>query len=139
MTAEHPDMTDVEQILADPRGRYYRDLQDRAAYVFVTGTFPSHLRTFFTRVLAVITTTERSPTTFAGRAGSLAVDPDVAIRLGLVGHPMVVKVREYLERGYRIRVSKGPNERKPYYKVWLFRGEDQRTIQVDGSMLEGWA
>src|SRR6185437_6569756 len=63
MSAEHPDMTDVEQILA--------------------------------------------------------VDPDIAMRLGLVGHPMVVKVHEYLERGYRIRVSKGPNERKPYSRIWL--------------------
>jgi hypothetical protein len=139
MSAEHPDMTDVEAILSDPHGRHFRDLRDRAAYVFVTGTFPTHLRVFFTRVLAVVSTTEMAASTFAGRAGSLTVAPAIAMRLGLTVHPMVVKVREYVERGYRIRISKGANERKPYYKVWVFKGEDQRTIKFDGSILEGWA
>jgi hypothetical protein len=137
MSTDNPDMTDVEQLLADPRG--YKDLRDRAAYVFITGTFPSHLRVFFTRVLVLISTSEERSTMFAGLRGGLTIDPDIATRLGLNHHPMVVKVGEYVQNGYKIRISKGPNERKPYSKVWLVKSGDQRTIKFDGSMLEGWA
>jgi hypothetical protein len=139
MSAEQPDMSDVERILADPKGRYYKDLRDRAAYVFITGSFPTHLRVFSTRVLVAISRVEKRSATASGLAGSLAVDPDIAMRLGLAEHPMAQKVLEHIREGYQIRVSRGPNVRKPYYKIWLFKGEDRRTIKVDGSMLQGWA
>lgn len=55
---------------------------------------------------------------------------------------MVTKVREYVARGYRITISLGANERKPYTKIYLSRGTgdvmNRVTVQIDGSVLDHW-
>jgi hypothetical protein len=51
---------------------------------------------------------------------------------------MVRKVQAYIRDGYKIRVSKGVNARKPYSKVLLYKGDDRRTVQIDGSLKDGW-
>jgi hypothetical protein len=66
------------------------------------------------------------------------VDDEVASRLDLDRHPMVTKVHGFLQDGYRIRASRGPNARRPYGKVFLFKGQHRCTVQVDGSVKEGW-
>lgn len=122
---------EIDRILDAPDSKKYCDLRDRAAYVFVTGTLPSHLRTFFTRALVLIIRMHRS--------GSFKVDEFIVEHMALENHPMVIKVREYLACGWRIQVSKGPNSRKPFSKILVHRGGKQKTIQIDGSVKDGWA
>jgi hypothetical protein len=129
---------DVAAILADPSSKVFRDLRDRAAYLFVTGTYPSHMRRFFTRALTLISRGDHQPVSLDGRSGNRRVNERVALRLGLDTHPMVVKVRQYVAGGYWIRTSLGPNARKPYTKVFLEKGGEQVTVQIDGSVLDHW-
>ncbi|HEX3918852.1 MAG TPA: hypothetical protein VHW60_16060 [Caulobacteraceae bacterium] len=135
MNKDQPDMGDVASILADPKSRAFSELRDRAAYLQLTGTYPTNLRTRTTRLLTLISSAGRSAPDVADRV----VATGIADQLQLATHPMVTKVRDYIEQGYRIRVSQGPNVRKPFYKIWLFKGDDRRTIQIDGSMMDGWA
>ena len=51
---------------------------------------------------------------------------------------MVVKVRQLIAEGYQIRVSLGPNARRAYGKIRLWRNDDKRTVQIDGSVKDGW-
>lgn len=133
------DGDEIARILAEPRSKEYKDLRDRAAYMFITGTYPSHLRTFFTRALSVISKLHNAPVSLDGRSGNLQVDPVIAGKLELDTHPMVVKVRQYIKDGWRIQVSRGANERKPYTKVFMFhRRGDHVTVQIDGSVLDHW-
>ncbi len=131
-------MSEIERILEDNRSKEYKDLRDRAAYMYITGTHPSHLRTFFTRALSMISRMHNAPSSFDGRSGSLKLDEDMVRRLGLDLHPMVEKVRDYIRDGWRIRVSRGPNSRKPYTKIFLTKGNLQHTVQIDGSVLDHW-
>jgi hypothetical protein len=129
---------DVPAILSDPGSKAFRDLRDRAAYMYITGTYPSHLRPFFTQALTLISRGDSQPVSLDGGSDYGRVDERVAERLNLDTHPMVVKVREFVAAGYRIRVSLGPNARKPYTKVFLEKGGEQITVQIDGSVLDHW-
>lgn len=71
-------------------------------------------------------------------AGSLRVSRDAVRRLRLAAHPMVVKVRQLIGEGYQVRVSLGPNARKGYGKIRVWRDDDRRTVQIDGSVKDGW-
>ena len=51
-----PTPQDIELILADTTSARYRDLRDRAAYLYLTGSLPSHLRPLATRRLALVST-----------------------------------------------------------------------------------
>lgn len=70
--------------------------------------------------------------------GLIGLDRWAVEQLGLANHPMVLKTREMVEAGWRIRISRGPNARTPYTKVFLERGTEQTTIQIDGSILDHW-
>ena len=131
---------EIEAVLRDTRSKAYKDLRDRAAYLHVTGAFPTHLRTFFTRALARISSVQRGCAGFGGRlAGAGAsVSEEWQIRLGLDEHPLVRKVSEFLSQGYRITVSQGPNERRSFSKVFMSRGADQIVAKSDGSVLDHW-
>ena len=134
--AERP--TNIELILADPKSKLFNDFRDRSAYAFVTGTYPSHLRPFFTQALSLVMTPCATPTALDGLSGVLKFDEHVAKRLGLENHPMVRKVRTQVADGYRIKISRGPNSRKPYTKVFVHKGNNRLTVQIDGSVLDGW-
>ena len=136
--SEQPTFEDVDQILADPTSARYRSLRDRVAYVYLTGSYPSHLRVPTTRILALISTSVEAPAGEPERPGGTYLLDGFADRLDLEAHPMVVKVRQFIDDGYQIRLSLGPNERKSYSKVLLFRADDRRTIQIDGAVKEGW-
>jgi hypothetical protein len=129
---------EIEYILSHPQKRAYRDLRDRAAYMYVTGTYPSHLRTFFTRVLGRISKMANRATSMDRRSGNMLLDEDKVRRLHLDDHPMVLKVRKYLDQGYRITVSRGATSRMSYRKIYLSKGDDEITVQIDGSRLDHW-
>lgn len=130
--------------LPDPATKEYTDLRDRAAYVYATGTFPTHLRTYFTSLLRAVTRYSRKPVSLDGRTGSMQVLPENIQALNLDQHPMVKKVRDYISKGYHIQVAQDVRARRPYSKVFLFKKEpgghtDLVTVQVDGSIKDGWS
>ena len=106
--------------------------------MYITGTFPSHLRTFFTRVLSRIARITNRATSMDRRSGNMLLDADMVRRLHLHDHPMVLKVKGYIGEGYRITVSRGANHRKPYSKIFLSKGDEEITVQIDGSLLDRW-
>jgi hypothetical protein len=129
---------EIERILADPKSKEFKDLRDRAAYMYITGTHPSHLRTFFTRALTLVSKMHSKPVSFDGLSGMLKLEDRIVQKLDLENHAMVRKVREFVADGYKIKVSRGPNSRKPYTKIFMFKGPTQLTVQIDGSILDGW-
>lgn len=133
-----PEMEDIQRLLRDRRGKYFKDVRDRAAYMHITGTYPSHLREHFTRVLGLISVMSNRATSLDHRLGTLKIDGQIREQLDLDRHPMVMKAKEYIKEGYRIELSLGSNRRKPYTKIWLFRGLSKLTIQIDGSVLDHW-
>ncbi|GAD60311.1 hypothetical protein MBEBAB_2561 [Brevundimonas abyssalis TAR-001] len=104
----------------------------------ITGTHPSHLRAFFTQALSLVSEMQNQPTSLDGLTGALKMNEDVVKRLDLEAHPMVVKVREHVKGGWRIKASRGSNARKPFTKVFLCKGLEQITVQIDGSILDHW-
>ena len=136
MSADEPTMADIERLLSNPQSKAHHDLRDRASYMYVTGAHPTHLRRWFTRSLSLISTMKAGAGVTG--TGSLRVNRDAVRRLRLDGHPMVVKVRQLIAEGYQIRVSLGPNARRGFGKIRLWRGDDKRTVQIDGSVKDGW-
>lgn len=130
--------TEIERILSTPASKAFKDLRDRAAYMHITGSHPSHLRAFFTQALSLVSEMQNQPASLDGLSGALKLNEDIVKRLGLESHPMVVKVREHVQGGWRIKTSRGPNARKPYTKTFLHRGQDRIAIQIDGSILDHW-
>ena len=62
----------------DPGSKYFNDLRDRAAYVYIAGNFPSHLRIEFAGALRQVTRVYRKPSSLYGRVGVVKLDDDVA-------------------------------------------------------------
>lgn len=134
---------DVSRLLHDKNSKEFDDLRDRAAYVYATGSYPTHLRAYMTSLLSKITRYSRNPVSLDRRLGSMAVDETRAQQLGLDEHPMVVKVRGFIKQGYRIQLSRDDEtSRRPYTKVFLWRrarhGLERITVQSDGSVKDGW-
>lgn len=137
---------EIDNVLQDPDSKAYHDLRDRAAYVYVTGTYPTHLRRYFTSLLRAITNYHRQPVSLDRRIGSMKLDDEAVARLELNVHPLVRKVQEYINKGYRIQVSRDLTSRRPFSKVFMFkltsdgqRVADRVTVQYDGSTKEGWS
>ena len=128
----------VDEILSQPKSKAFHDLRDRAAYMFITGNHPSHLRTFFTQALTLVSKMHNNPVSLDGLSGVLRLNDDVAEKLNLPNHPMVLKTKQYIRDGWRIKPSRGPNARKPYTKVFMYKNQDQITVQIDGSVLDHW-
>ena len=129
---------DIDRILADPKSKDFRDLRDRVAHMYLTRTFASHLREFFTGALRVVSSSREGSDVPPRAVGSLCVVDDVVASLALDSHPMVLKVREQQAERWRIRVSLGPNERRPFTKVFMFRDGERIIVQIDGSILDHW-
>lgn len=133
-------------MLNDKRGNKFRnDLRDRAAYVFVTGQFPSHLRVSFTGVLRGITAHFRRPVALDGRSGNLKLNEEVIDDLKLEQHPMVVEVRERIKQGFKIQPSLGMNTRRGFGKIFMFQvspdtklQHNKITVMSDGAVKKGW-
>lgn len=119
------------------------DMVDRAAYVYITGQFPSHLRKHYTGVLRSVTNYFKRPAALDGRTGSIKLDGRVALDLELEKHPMVREVRSKLAQGYLIQPSRGFGTRRPFWRIYMFlldgtRTVEQITVQGDGSTMRGW-
>lgn len=121
----------------------FSDLRDRAAYVYATGALPTHLRTYMTSLLNKITRYSRAPASLDRRAGNLSIPRTQASVLALDDHPMISKVKTYIQEGYKIQVSRDPRTRRPFGKVFMYRRNrngilDRLTVQSDGSVLSTW-
>jgi hypothetical protein len=131
-----PDMQEEKKIRAD--------LRDRAAYVYVTGQFPSHLRRKYTGMLRALTHYFKKPVSLDGRTGHLKLDDEVIRDLALDSHPMVRKVREKIAAGYFIQPSLGLGTRRNFWKIFMFKLNADNIpfghiiVQGDGSIKDGW-
>lgn len=123
----------------DRNSKEYADFRDRAAYMFCTGAYPTHLRTHFTALLRAVSRYQGKPASLDGRIGNMHLDPSVAQELGLDDHPMVRKTREFVTKGYRIVLAQSLKDRRPFSKVRLIGpGGDKVTVQIDGSLKDVW-
>jgi hypothetical protein len=134
---------EIEKMLHDKNTKEFEDLRDRAAYVYVTGSFPTHLRTYMTALLRKLTRYSRTPVSLDRRLGSMQIAQENIVRLGLEDHPLVRKVREYIDKGYQIQLSREDfTTRRPYTKVFMYKrvgmGFDRVTVQYDGSIKDEW-
>lgn len=131
---------EVARIMADPNSKDFQDLRDRAAYVYVTGSIPTHLRTLMNSLLRKLTRYSRTPVSLDGRLGSMQLDAGSIAALSLDAHPLTKKVRQYLNDGYRIAVARDHKSRRPYSKVLLLHPASgiRLTVQADGSIKDGW-
>ena len=139
----------LEAVLKEPESKEYQDLRDRAAYIYVTGAFPSHLRKFFTTMLQMACSYTLKPVSLANRPGSIEVDSEIAKRLQLEAHPMIRKVRELMKHGFSIHLYRPEDvHRRPYTRVYMaklvrdmqgdVRIARRLTVQNDGAVKEGW-
>jgi hypothetical protein len=119
-----------------PGSKDFYDLRDRAAYVHVTGAMPTHLRSYMVQLLNKISRFAES------KPNSLEIARQNAVMLGLEDHPMVKQVREFVNDGYQVMVSRDLKTRRPYGKVFLWKQEGEQfrrvTVQQDGSVLNAW-
>ncbi|QIG76075.1 hypothetical protein EVC24_054 [Rhizobium phage RHph_I4] len=123
------------------QGKVRDDIRDRAAYVYITGSFPTHLRRNYNAVLRAITSVFRTPMALDQRSGTIGVTNEAIADLELENHPMVKMVRRRILDGYVIQAARNVVSRRPYSKVFLYKRtdpSDRITVQVDGSTKEGW-
>lgn len=119
-------------------------LADRAAYMYVTGNFPSHLRIPATRMLRQISRPFKKPSSLDGRQGDVKVVEDAVRVLRLRFHPMVVAVKERISNGYLIHPNPSHTSRRPFTKIYMFKLDAhgamcaQLIINLDGSTKPGW-
>ena len=124
----------VAAILANPSSKLFADLRDRAAYMYVTRCYPTHLRPFATGALTEMRR-------YASRnAGGQGFEFELAFvhQLELDNHPMVVSVRELVAEGWTINDPIKSSARRSYQKVHLSMGHEKRTIRTSGEVVLGW-
>lgn len=84
-------------------GKYYKDARNRAAYIYITGQFLSHLRKESTSFLRHATARFKKPVSLEGRTGKRKLSDAIARDLELNQHPMVLAVRKKISQGYPTR------------------------------------
>jgi hypothetical protein len=119
------------------------DIRDRAAYVLVSGALPTHLRPGSVRLLRQMTAISKEPSAIDGSAGAVKLRDSYVRSFRLQEHPLVVQARRYVKQGYHLSVRRGPNERRPFGRVWLYRPVDEAraykaTIHSSGAVQAGW-
>jgi hypothetical protein len=120
---------------SDPAHRKaYLDFRDRAAYVFVTGAFPTHLRPESVRLLRNITQFSK---TQDAEMGSVRILPKFVEDLDLTNHPMVREVRRYQAKGWIVSVSPHPDARRPFGRVWIYKPLDETRAMKGTVFLSG--
>lgn len=123
---------------------YRAKIRDRAAFIHVTGIYPSHLRRETIQTLRYMVETYQTLTALDGRSGQFRVHPEVVADLELNAHPMVRKVREKMREGYFIQGSRGFRQRRNFGKVYMFKLNADGikvspiTVKGDGSIKDGW-
>jgi hypothetical protein len=114
------------------------NFRDQAAFVFLTGIMPTHLRSAANRKLVDACETAQGTTACGGWRKAFDLKSEIIEALDLLNHPMVQAVEALVKDGWSIRASRGVNERRPYTKVFLRRGDTQWAVQRDGSVLMDW-
>lgn len=123
---------------------YRSKIRDKAAYIHVTGYFPSHLRQHSIDALKPMTRFFRRPTSLDGRVGHICLRDEVVADLEIGSHPLVRKVQEKIAQGYLIRPSRGQGTRRNFWKIFMFKQNVDGvlfgpiTVQNDTSIKEGW-
>lgn len=124
--------------------KLHDDISDRAAYVFITGYFPSHLRPKSTQILRQITRPYRRPSSLDSRKGERILHDDAIRDLDLNNHAMVKAVREKIRQGFLIEPSRGFGKRRGYSKIFMFKRLQDRkvfekiTVTLEGAVKGGW-
>lgn len=124
--------------------KLHDDVRDRAAYVFITGNFPSHLRSKSLAVLKQISRPYRRPSSLDGRGGHRMLHDGAVRILTLNEHEMVRVVREKIRQGYLIHPSRGFGTRNGYSKVFMFKRHpdqmvyDRIAVTIEGAIKKGW-
>lgn len=114
------------------------DYRDQAAFVYVTGIMPTHLRKEANRRLTAACGVATGNTSCDGWRKAFDLRPEIVEALDVSNHPMVQTVRTLVGEGWSIQASRGVNARRPYAKVFLRRGDERRVVQRDGSILMHW-
>jgi hypothetical protein len=132
----------LRKVLSDPASKDFTDLKDRAAFVFVTGTLPTHLRSPMTALLRSMSVVRGEPTAIDGKSGTVKLEPHIARNMRIEQHPMVAKVAEFVKEGYEVRASRDLKARRPFSRVFLYRetasGAYRMTVHSNGAIQEGW-
>lgn len=135
----HDAEKDISVVLHDPESQGWRELRDRAAYVYLSGGFPSHLRPHTVRALRQVVHPVKDHE--EGKK-ALVVADEAVDALQLRSHPMVTTANRFLEKGYRLRLSEEPGDRRPFSRVLVYRevgeGIQKATISIDGGVKSGW-
>lgn len=127
-----------------PGTKLHGDIADRAAFMLITGIFPSHLRTKSVNILRQITSFFRRPTSIDGRSGRFRVNEAAARDLGLNNRPIVKVVRQKVSEGYKIQPSRGLGTRRSFGKIYMFKATtgnvitEKITITIEGAIKKGW-
>lgn len=127
-----------------PGEKLHQDISDRAAYMFITGCYPSHLRSKATGILRQITHDYRRPTSIDDRKGNRMLFEDAIRDLRLNSHEMVKAAREKVSQGYVIEPNRGMGTRRGFSKVFMFKKlpsqmiYDKITITLEGAVKQGW-
>lgn len=114
----------------------FADFRDRAAYVYIMGSFPTHIRTYFTALLSMISRTVSEPASLDRAFGGVKVNEEMVHRLRLEEHPMVRRTRLLLAEGYRLYRSNDITGRRPYGRIPLHNPMTgvNVVVQIDGSV-----
>ncbi|KIC28158.1 hypothetical protein [Leisingera sp. ANG-S5] len=124
--------------------KLHADISDRAAYMYITGTYPSHLRGKATAILRQISRNFRKPVSLDRRTGNRRIEDDAVRDLRLNSHAMVQAVRDKIRLGYLIEPSRGFGTRRGYSRIFMFRLQpdnticDRITVTVQGAVKSGW-
>lgn len=129
-----PDPRKIFRIMANRDTKRFVDLRDRVAYMYVTGAHPTHLHSFFTGALNVV----GSPCSASGRFGPFLIDSSAIYSLELNDHPMVIEARRLMREGWRLAVSLGPNDRRPFGALYFSSGPQRVTVNAEGWVKQGW-
>lgn len=135
----HDAVSDIGVVLSEPDSKGWQELRDRAAYIYLSGSFPSHLRPHTVKALRQIVRIVKKP---EGDKGSLIITDEAVNALQLRDHPMIKTAERFLEKGYQLRLSEGPQDRRPFSRVLIYRqtgeGIQKATIGIDGAVKQGW-
>ena len=101
------------ELLRSPGSKLFNDIRDRAAFIYVTGMFPTHLRPRALGFLVVMTEPVGDVPPLGGQ-GPVRLSRYYFDKLSLETHPMVETVREQIANGWEVCAFTGPNRRSSF-------------------------
>ncbi|WP_425044683.1 hypothetical protein [Primorskyibacter sp. S87] len=124
---------------------YFARTVDCAAYLHITGCFPSHLRAKRTAILRQISERYPHPTSADGRGGEIRLKKEAVRGMQIESHPMVKTVRAKVSQGFKIQQSLGHNTRRGHSKIFMYQIDpetqsvvNQITVVLSGAVKNRW-